>query len=164
MIKQYDIEQDVNHCPQLLIVNEYNVDWTITTSEMGIIEFLSYYLHLSTLDNERAYLIALDLYNRAIGVFLIGLGDYKSSEIYKRHVAIAMLLSGARKVFIAHNHPDGALVLSDDDNLNIISMQVITQIFEIEFLGSYIITRDGYINNNMVEPYYFDEEDDEMED
>lgn len=161
MIKQYDIEQNSNHCPQLLEVHEYDADWNITSSRDGIIDLLTYYLHLDTLDNERVYMLALDYFNRAIGIFLIGLGDYKKSEMYNRHIATAIILSGARKIIVAHNHPDGGIALSDDDQKNVLGISLLTQIFGIEFVDSYVITDEGYITNNMTEPVYFVDDEDE---
>lgn len=152
MVKQYDIANNANGIPYLIEVNSYDLK-----NDTSVIELFTKHIKLNTLSDERVYMVSLDLYNRILGIIMIGLGDYKGSQIYKRNMALMLLLSGARKFVVVHNHPDGALFLSQDDNTNTILFVGLAKILEVKFEASYVVTRNGYITSEMDEPIYFDE-------
>lgn len=154
MVKIYDVVTDSELHPSLTELLTLNVDSNLMNKKQGLDDLFNA-LKLDCLDNERVFLVSLDMYSRLMGVYLIGLGDYKGSKFYNRHIATVLLLSGARKFFVIHNHPDGALSLSEDDNTMVVVMMTLAKILEIEFMSSYVVTRDGYISNTMDKPIKF---------
>lgn len=155
MIYQYDIARDDEHHPTLIRVKQFDVDKKITSNTETLVGFVKNYLHLDKYDNEHMYLIALDMYDRALGVFLLGIGDYKGTEIYKRNVAECLILTGARRFIMFHNHPDGALNLSEDDLDLQNEMSDLGNMFDIKFIANCVITEDGFNHSGLKEPMFF---------
>lgn len=160
MVGLYDIGRDKELHPSLLKINSFNVDTAFTTENDTFLKFLVEELHMPEFDNEHMYLFANDIYDYSLGIFLLGIGDFKGINVSKRTIAEALLLSGARRFILVHNHPDNALALSGTDIGFAFEVQKIAELLEIEFLGSGVITKDGFITNDMEQPIYFDETED----
>lgn len=155
MIYLYDIGRDKERHPTLIKLKSYNVKRETTSENDSLISFIRNYLKADQYDNEHMYLIALDLYDRALGVFLLGIGDYKHTDTYKRNVAECLILSGARKFLVVHNHPDGALSLSEGDFVLEDELIELGELFDIEFIGNFVITSEGFMGSHFSKPIYF---------
>lgn len=160
MVGLYDIGRDENLHPSLLKIKDFKVSRNFTTDNITFLKFLINDLHMPEFDNEHMYLFANDLYDRSLGVFLVGIGKYDGIDVSKRTIAECILLSGARRFILVHNHPDNALALSGTDIGFAFDVQKIADILEVEFLGNGVITKDGFITNDMSEPIYFKEMED----
>jgi DNA repair protein RadC len=157
MIRLYDIGRNEKYkCPKLLIKKTFRKEIDIKET-IEFINFVNEDIKLNKYDNEHVYLITTDYYDNIIGVFLISVGDFKGCEVYPRNIATAVLLSGARKFLIMHNHPDGALLFSESDISIVSIMKGISILLETEFINSYIFTAEGYITYTMDSPMYFDQ-------
>lgn len=66
-------------------------------------------------DRESFYAIHLDTQNRAIGVEEIAKGSIDSVETSPREVFKAAILSNAKAILVAHNHPSGNATPSNAD-------------------------------------------------
>lgn len=155
MIYQYDIARDDEHHPTLIKVKQFNADRKITSTTESLVGFVKNYLHLDKYDNEHMYLIALDLQDNALGVFLLAIGDYKGVEVFKRNIAECLILSGARRFIMFHNHPSGKLSLSKDDLELQNEMFDLGNLFDIAFIANCVITEDGYTHSGLKKPVYF---------
>lgn len=155
MINIYDIGRNDDLLPQLVKVGSYNVERKITSENSTLIDFIHNHMKVNQYDNEHLYLIAMDMYDRALGVFLLGIGDYQGCEVSKRNIAECLVLSGARHFLLVHNHPDGALALSDGDLQFTNDVQELAELFGIVFIGSFVITDNGIIGSGMDTPIKF---------
>lgn len=157
MIKQYDVAKNDDFNLYLIEVNKYDIKPEIVSTDYGLMSLFTNCLNLDKLDNERNFLLALDHYRRLIGIVQIGLGDYQNNKMYARHIASALLLSGARQYITVHNHPDGALFLSENDKTNISFLKTMALFLEIEYVESYVVTKEGMISSLDDTPIYFEE-------
>ena len=69
----------------------------------------------SNLAEERLWLIALNGVRRVSGVFEVSHGTITSSLVHPREIFSRAILAGAASIIIAHNHPSGCLVVSQQD-------------------------------------------------
>ena len=77
------------------------------------------------------------------GVFELSHGSADTSIIKMRELAIFLLLSGANKFIVAHNHPNGSKDVSVND-INITrKIQEMANFIEVDFLQHFTIGNDG---------------------
>ena len=155
MIYLYDIARDEERHPTLTKIKSFNVKKEITSENDSLVRFIHEYLKVDSYDNEHMFLLALDMYDRSMGVFLLGIGDYKNVDVFNRNVAECLILSGARRFILVHNHPDGALFLSDGDKQTGIEMKSLGEIFDIKLVANCVVTEDGFIADGMEKPILF---------
>src|SRR5437868_6725411 len=70
---------------------------------------------LADLPVEKAIALHLDTRRRLIGVHTISTGTLDTSLVHPRDVFMAALMSDAKSVIVAHNHPSGDPTPSRDD-------------------------------------------------
>ncbi len=70
---------------------------------------------LSGRAEEYAYMIALDIANRPLGVFEVSHGTASMSILNTREIFIRALLCGAMNIMVVHNHPSGDTYPSKED-------------------------------------------------
>jgi len=102
-----------------------------------IIDFLNKTFEMEYLEEEYVYIISFNCQMIPQGVFELSHGTADTSIIKMRELAIFLLLSGANKFIVAHNHPNG----SKDASVNDIN---ITRKIEVDFLQHFTIGNDGY--------------------
>lgn len=93
-------------------------------------------------------------------------GSADTSIIKMRELAIFLLLSGANRFIIAHNHPNGTKSTSGADMKITTKIREMANFIEIDFLQHFTIGNDGYdtcIDNGEDDDYY-EEDDEEDED
>jgi len=87
-----------------------------TKSLLSISDYSKYLIDLfDGLANEAAYILCLDAKGVPLGHFKIGEGDMISTPISMRKVTEVVMTSNAAAVILAHNHPNGLTLPSDDD-------------------------------------------------
>jgi DNA repair protein RadC len=64
---------------------------------------------------ERAIALHLDTRRRLIGFHIVSMGTIDSTIVEPRAVLLAALMSGARSIVVAHNHPSGDPTPSRED-------------------------------------------------
>lgn len=95
-------------------------------------------------DREMLALLTVDVKKRPINLSVVSMGTVSGSLVHPREIFKAAVLSNASGIFLAHNHPGGSLVPSQDD------LQVTQRIYEagelmgIPLLDHLIITDRGY--------------------
>lgn len=143
MIKEYDITLTEDGRPEL--TEKYSFDYE-SCEFVGpeILYLLNELYHLSSLDSEAAYLVSMDFYRHPLAIYQVSLGDYKTCNMYNRTIALFILLSGARSFLVVHNHPDIEYMPSSEDLANKYILQDLANFFDIEFDGSFVISRGGW--------------------
>lgn len=143
MLKEYKIVFDENEFPTLIDVRSFNYNKE-DFDENEILYFMNDKYKLSAMESEVAYLISMDLYNRPKAIYQISMGDYKSCSLYNRTIAMFLLLTASRNFIVIHNHPDGMCYSSKDDIAVKYSLDALSSLLDLNFNGSYIITKNGW--------------------
>lgn len=112
--------------------------------EEDCIDLLNMNFYMDELESEESYCIAFDYYYRLLGVLKIAEGNYKQTETYRNKIGMFLLLIGARRFRVYHNHPDDELMWSDGDMTNWLELIKLSKIIQIEEEGSYIIAPSGW--------------------
>lgn len=158
MIAVYNILNDNNNKPILNIQRELDIEISDVSIEESV-GILNEYFDMEFLNVEHAYLIGFDNRMNITGIFLISIGTSQSCYFYKKSIAMFLLLSGTEKFALYHNHPDGNLNVSTNDNVSLYAIKSLSDILEVEFIDSVIISRNGWrcIEKGVIVEY--DEED-----
>lgn len=158
MIEVYNLLNNDKKHPQLNVVTELNIDGKNVSIEKTI-EILNEFFSMDKLSVEHAYLVGFNLSMDIMGIFLISIGNSRNCFFYKKSIATFLLLSGAERFVLFHNHPDGTLEVSDDDNVSMFYIKSLADILEVEFIDSVIISKNGWRCINRNEICEYDEED-----
>lgn len=110
---------------------------------------------------EQSYILALDGQHGILGMFLVGQGNECSCPV---PVSVAFkLVLGDRKcractaVILAHNHPSGSLLPSEEDVAVTEKFREAGKLLEIELLDHLVITQTGYSSIRREFPSVFGE-------
>lgn len=71
--------------------------------------------YMQGLDREHFVVLLLDTKNKVIGINTVSIGNLDSSIVHPREVFKPAILSNARSILLAHNHPSGDLTPSKED-------------------------------------------------
>lgn len=155
-IKEYIVVRDELQHPVLKEKNELQYDNHMACHD-NIVDFLNVHFHMNRLNEEYAYVISFNTLMKPLGIFQLSHGNYRATDIKMRELGIFLLLTGAERFVIAHNHPNGSTKISGGDFEITNKMIQFSNLLDIEMIQHYIIGCDGY------ECAMYDE-DDEMED
>ncbi len=89
-----------------------------------ILEYLA--SELFALENECVYLVTLDETGRVLSCDFSGEGDENYSNVFPSKMLSITKKHGSKSVILAHNHPGGSLIASEDD---VISTRHLGQLF-----------------------------------
>jgi len=158
MVKVYNIINNENRYPKLNLIKEIEVNDKRVTIE-DTIEILGHYLDMYQLSVEHAYIISFNNNMDILGIYLFSIGNSKNCYFYKKSIATFLLLTGAESFILYHNHPDGNLETSENDESSIFQINLLSEILEIEFIDSIIISKNGWycIKGKQGETYEEDE-------
>lgn len=157
MIKVFNILSN-NNQPILNVQKEIDVDGNNMSIEETV-EILNEYLNMNCLNIEHAYLIGFDNNMNIVGIFLISIGTYNKCFFYGRNIATFLILSGSERFILYHNHPNGDLNISDNDQTSLINVKLLANILEIEFIDSVIISNNGWRCIERGDIYEYDKDD-----
>ena len=93
----------------------YDSSRCIIDSPERAAELIEHVFDGSNLTQEHFWLIALNGARKVSGVFEVTVGTLMSSLVHPREVFNRAILAGAASIIIAHNHPSGALDISQQD-------------------------------------------------
>lgn len=148
MIKRFEIVQDEDSRVSLQCVESFDISTGDDLSVYDILYIVKECFSLDILNNEHVYIVSTDYRGKIIGVFLVSIGDYKGCNVYNRSIGIFLLLIGTKKFLMVHNHPDNQVYASVDDITNSIELDGLGKLLGLQFVGSYIIGRDGWCKVN----------------
>lgn len=158
MIKVYNILNDYKNQPQLNVIREIDIDGNEISIEESV-EILNQYFDMKRLNVEHAYVIGFDNQMNIIGVFLISIGTSNKCFFYGKSISTFLLLSGAERFILYHNHPNGDLNISENDQVSMFNIKSLANILEIEFIDSVIISKNGWKCIERGQMYEYEEDD-----
>ena len=137
-IKEFIVLRDNEQHPYLKIKTEleWNKSFLITEN---IIDFLNEKYHMNQLNEEYSYVISLNCQMKPLGVFQLSHGNWFQCDIKMRELGIFLLLTGAERFIIAHNHPNGSCQPSEGDFKITNKMNEFSDLIDIQLLQHYII-------------------------
>lgn len=97
-------------------------------------------------EQEQVYIILLDYKFRPKAWHCIHTGGVCETIIDFRVIMGHVLKHKPSKIFIAHNHPSGALKASDVDIELTTKLATLCDLIQVEFLDHIIITEDHYLS------------------
>ena len=156
-IKRYiTFRNKENNLP--ILKEKEKIQWDLDFSTYDkIVDFLNQVFEMEFLEEEYVYVISFNCQMIPQGVFELSHGSADTSIIKMRELAIFLLLSGANKFIVAHNHPNGSKDVSVND-INITrKIQEMANFIEVDFLQHFTIGNDGYdicIDNGVDDDYY----------
>ena len=95
---------------------------------------------------EYLYLIAMTYQYKPISFFEVSHGVHNSSLVGRREIMIRLLLSGACKFVLVHNHPSGEINPSSNDKNTTEKLKKCAEFVGMNFVDSIIIGRDNYFS------------------
>ena len=116
-INKYGLKFDNNRIGQLVKEDTYAYDMgsCIIDSAEKAAELIELVFDGSNLPEERFFLIALNSARKVSGIFEVSHGTLMCSLVHPREIFTRAILAGAASIIIAHNHPSGALDISEND-------------------------------------------------
>ncbi len=93
--------------------------------------------------SEHLLVILLDSHCVPLGFLEYGTGHADRCRIAPAEVARAVLLANATAVILAHNHPSGSRVFSDDDETFTRSLARALALFDVEVYDHVLVTPKG---------------------
>ena len=108
IFKKYDVRLVQEHS------GLYDLDKKIRTSTQAA-EICKELYDMHNLSYEKMVLITLNTRLEVVGCFEVARGTVDESPVYIREIATRALLTNAKNVILAHNHPSGAVDPSKAD-------------------------------------------------
>jgi DNA repair protein RadC len=102
IFKKYDVRLVQEHS------GLYNLDKKITSSTQAA-EICKRLYDMSNLSYEKMVMLTLNTQNQVVGCFEVSRGTVDEAAIYPREIATRALLTNAKAVILAHNHPAGSI-------------------------------------------------------
>jgi DNA repair protein RadC len=99
---------------------------------------------IQNLDREKFYAIHLDTKNQVIGIDEVSSGTLNQSLLHPREVFKSAILNSAAAIILAHNHPSGDTLPSQDDRITVGRLYQCGELLGIEVFDSLIIGHDCY--------------------
>ena len=140
---QYDIFQKEDGTPELRAVKEFNVSKEEYADD-ELLSIIRWCLHIDEIDREEVYVLATNYNGVPLGIFHVSNGDYKGASVYHREIAVFLLLIGAKRFYLYHNHTDNVIEPSADDINVAISLRQMGQLLDIEFVDNFILCKSGW--------------------
>lgn len=116
----------------------------VTSSQDAYNYFMSIWNDSSIQYREEGMMLLLNRNNKVLGWSSLGMGGINSAIIDQRIIFQIALCSNASAVIIAHNHPSGGIVPSDQDKNLTKRIKECGKLLEIELLDHLIVTPDNY--------------------
>jgi DNA repair protein RadC len=95
-------------------------------------------------EKEHFWMIGLNTDNRILYIELVSLGSVKAMVVEPMNIFRVAVLKGAVKVIMAHNHPSGTLIPSDQDKDLTDRLIQVGHILNIDVVEHLIITPKSY--------------------
>ena len=142
-IKEYIILRDDEQHPYLKTKTEFEWNKSFLATE-NIINFFNESYFMNQLDEEYVYIISLNCQMKPLGVFQLSHGNWFQTDIKMRELGIFLLLTGAERFIIVHNHPNGSCQPSEGDFKITNKMNEFSDLIDIQLLQHYVIGKDDW--------------------
>lgn len=142
-IKEYLVIRDSEQHPCLKVKNE--IEWNKSFLEYeNIVKFLNEKYYMNQLNEEYMYVISLNCQMIPLGIFQISHGNWFSTDLKMRELGIFLLLTGAERFIIAHNHPTGNCIPSESDFKITNKMNEFSDLIDIQLIQHFVIGKDDW--------------------
>lgn len=142
-IKEYIILRDDEQHPYLKTKTEFEWNKSFLATE-NIINFFNESYFMNQLDEEYVYIISLNCQMKPLGVFQLSHGNWFQTDVKMRELGIFLLLTGAERFIIVHNHPNGSCQPSEGDFKITNKMNEFSDLIDIQLLQHYVIGKDDW--------------------
>lgn len=88
-------------------------------------------------------LICMESNGKILNYSNIAMGNNEKVKISLSQLFKTALLSNAKKIMVAHNHPSGALSITESDVKLTKNIAIISNLLGIELIDSIIVNKDG---------------------
>lgn len=109
--------------------------------------------HFYGRENETVFLLCLDAKCKVLGCKLVGEGSVNSANIPIRRVVETALNTNATTVVLAHNHPSGLALPSDEDIETTMRVAKAMEAVEITLADHIVVADNDYVS--MVQSGYY---------
>ena len=109
--------------------------------------------HFYGRENETVFLLCLDAKCKVLGCKLVGEGSVNSANIPIRRVVETALNTNATTVILAHNHPSGLAIPSDEDVETTMRLAKAMEAVEITLADHIVVADNDYVS--MVQSGYY---------
>ena len=96
--------------------------------------------------NETVYLLCLDAKCKVISCKMVGEGSVNSAGVPVRRIVEMALDEGATSVVLAHNHPSGIAVPSDEDRVTTMRLARALSAVEITLVDHVVVADNDYVS------------------
>lgn len=145
MISECNIIYDANNLPKINVLRRYKEPFINGESILPRLKHLNKKIKISDLAYEQVYVVSHNINGDIKAFMCVGSGDYDHCDIFYRNIGMFLLLSGAEKATIIHNHPEDVGVQSEDDIDVTNKFNAICNMFNIIPNGSYIFCHSGIV-------------------
>lgn len=129
---------------KLIMIKDKEMQYDNLKSAKDIFDFLTEKLELHKEPEEVVVMLALDNKNNVNGVFEVSRGTIDSTLLNPRNVYKRALVSNAKSIVIAHNHPAGSILPSKQDKMITASLKEAGEVLQVKLLDHLIITDKNY--------------------
>ena len=108
--------------------------------------------YMKYIDREHFVAVFLNGKQRVQSIHEVSVGTLTASMVHPREVFKAAILANAGSIIIAHNHPSGVVMPSEEDIMVTERLKEVGKIIGIDVIDHLIIGRDSYYSfaeNNM---------------
>ena len=135
IFKKYDVRLVQEHS------GLYDLDKKITSSTQAA-DICRRLYDMHELSYEKMVMLTLNTKHQVVGCFEVARGTVDESAIYPREIATRALLTNAKAVILAHNHPSGSLTPSKAD-INVTNkVKDILKMLDINLLDHIIVAHE----------------------
>ena len=96
--------------------------------------------------NEMVYLLSLDAKCKVLSCDLVNEGSVNSASVSVRRIVEMALASNATSVILAHNHPSGVAVPSEEDLRTTQRIVDALQMVDVEMVDHFVIADEDYVS------------------
>ena len=137
IFKKYDVRLVQEHS------GRYDLDRTVNSSEQ-VADICRQLYDMGALSYEKMVMLTLNTQYKVVGCFEVARGTVDEAAIYPREIATRALLTNAKAVIIAHNHPSGTKSPSRADVNVTKKIKDVLEMLDIELLDHVIITGSSH--------------------
>lgn len=137
----------------------YDVDRNANIRILRTVEECGSYLvpYFAMQRNEVVYLLCLDAKCKVLACKEVGEGSVNSASVPIRRIVEMALGANATSVVLAHNHPSGIAVPSEEDRFTTHRLAIALRAVEIELVDHLVIADDEFVS--LVQSGYYRPED-----
>lgn len=104
--------------------------------------------------DEVVKLLAIDSKGKIIGVYTLFEGNFNSVDINLRKLVETVILTKASSVIIAHNHPNGIALPSEQDIATTKEIRRILRTISVELIDHIIVADDDFVSLSQSGEFY----------